>query len=428
MSDIVLRPPSRPISAVIRPPGSKSITNRVLLLAALAEGRSRIENALFADDSRLMIDALSALGVSVAADEDQRTAWVTGCGGRWPVGDAHLYGGNAGTVVRFLAAALCLGQGEYVLDGSARMRQRPISPLVDALRNLGAQISHGHQDGALPIQIAARGLRGGPVRLDAPESSQFVSALLMPAPLARADVLIDVVGPVVSGPYVRMTQSLMERFGAVVIADGVCKFIVPALQRYDAQEIAVEPDASAATYFFAAAGLCGGRVTVEGLGSASIQGDLRFVRLLEQMGCRADLKRLETTVYGPPGGLLRGIDADLGDIPDTAPTLAVLAVFADGPTRIRNVANLRAKESDRIAALAAGIQRLGGEVEIHADGLTILPAREPCAASIDTFEDHRIAMSFALAGLRLDGVTIRDAECVAKTYPDFFRDWERMQT
>ncbi len=427
MSDVVLRSLDHPLDATVRPPGSKSQTNRALPLAAMAEGVSHIHNVLFADDTRYMIDALRGLGVRIASDEGQCRCVVNGCGGRWPSGEAALYCGNAGTVARFLTAAVCVGEGQYTLDGAARMRQRPIGPLVDGLRDLGAEIAYGSVEGSLPLQIAAHGLRGGNVRIDASDSSQYVSALLLGAPLANSDVMIEIVGPIVSGPYLRMTVEMVGRFGAAVVEQGLRKFVVPATQRYAGQTIEIEPDASAASYFFAAAALSGGRVTVAGLGSGSVQGDAGFVRVLEKMGCRAAVSPDATTVSGPSRGAIRGVDVDLGEMPDTAPTLAVLAVFADGPTRIRNVANLRIKESDRIAALATELQRIGAEVEIHADGLTVIPAKSPCAAAIDTYDDHRIAMSFALAGLRLDGVTIRDAECVAKTYPRFFEDWERMR-
>ncbi len=393
----------------------------------MAEGASYIHNVLFADDTRYMIDALRGLGVRIASDEAQCRFVVNGCGGRWPSGEAALYCGNAGTVARFLTAAVCVGEGQYTLDGAARMRQRPISPLVDGLRNLGAEIAYGSVEGSLPLQIAARGLRGGNLRIDASDSSQYVSALLLVAPLAISDVMIEMAGPVVSGPYLRMTLKMVERFGAAVVEQDLRKFVVPATQRYAGQTIEIEPDASAASYFFGAAAITGGRVSVPGLGSGSVQGDVGFVRVLERMGCRAAVTPGATTVEGPAGGAIRGVDVDLGEMPDTAPTLAVLAAFAEGPTRIRNVANLRIKESDRIAALATELQRIGAEVEIHADGLTVMPAERPVAAAIDTYDDHRIAMSFALAGLRIDGVTIRDAECVSKTYPRFFEDWERMR-
>lgn len=427
MSDVVLRSLDHPLDATVRPPGSKSQTNRTLPLAAMAEGASYIHNVLFADDTRYMIDALRGLGVRIASDEAQCRFVVNGCGGRWPSGEAALYCGNAGTVARFLTAAVCVGEGQYTLDGAARMRQRPISPLVDGLRNLGAEIAYGSVEGSLPLQIAARGLRGGNLRIDASDSSQYVSALLLVAPLAISDVMIEMAGPVVSGPYLRMTLKMVERFGAAVVEQDLRKFVVPATQRYAGQTIEIEPDASAASYFFGAAAITGGRVSVPGLGSGSVQGDVGFVRVLERMGCRAAVTPGATTVEGPAGGAIRGVDVDLGEMPDTAPTLAVLAAFAEGPTRIRNVANLRIKESDRIAALATELQRIGAEVEIHADGLTVMPAERPVAAAIDTYDDHRIAMSFALAGLRIDGVTIRDAECVSKTYPRFFEDWERMR-
>ncbi len=426
MTDVVLRPPPRPFDAEMVPPGSKSLTNRALLLAALAEGASRLSNVLIAEDVRLMVEALRALGVGVRLDETARSAIVHGCGGRWPEHEASLYCGNAGTVARFLTGAVALGQGEYMLDGSARMRERPIEPLVAAITDLGAAVRCGQRPGSFPLTVSARGLRGGTVQLAQPDSSQFVSAVLMAAPLARGDVLIEVAGPLTSAPFVRMTLAMMERFGAAVVERDLRRFVVPGTQQYAGHDTEIEPDATAASYFFAAAALTGGRVRMPGLDGGSLQGDMAFLTLLESMGCAIERGRRHVAVTGPSAERLRGVDADLGEMPDVAPTLAVLAAFADGPTRIRNVANLRVKESDRIGALAAGLQRIGAEVEIHADGLTVRPTDRMRAAAIDTYDDHRIAMSFALAGLALDGLTLRNAECVGKTYPGFFDDWTRV--
>ncbi len=264
------------------------------------------------------------------------------------------------------------------------------------------------------------------MRFERPPSSQFVSALLLAAPTASKDVLIDVSGPLPSAPYVRMTLSVMEAFGVSAVEDEMRKFIVPAGQTYAAAGYEIEPDATAASYFWAAAALTGGRVTVDGLGSASVQGDAAFVDVLERMGCRIERTAHDTTVRGPAGGRLRGVDVDLNAMPDVAQTLAVLAAFADGPTRIRNVANLRIKETDRLFALANELGRLGVETEVYEDGIEVRPARPPVAAVIDTYRDHRMAMSFALAGLRLDGVVIRNPGCVDKTFPEFFELWDEL--
>lgn len=427
ISQITLRPVAAPVDRTVRLPGSKSLTNRALLAAALARGRSQLAGILLADDTRHMIRCLQTLGVPLAVDENARTARIDGCGGYFPESEAGLYGGNAGTVIRFLAAACAASRGEYQLDGDARMRQRPIAQLVDALRDLGAQIGYAEAEGYCPLSIHARGLRGGKIVFDRPVSSQFISALLMAAPLASDDVMIDVSSGLPSAPYVKMTLAVMDAFGVTAVEDRMERFIVPAPQVYTAAPYAVEPDASAASYFFAAAALTGGRVTVEGLGTNSVQGDWGFVDVLRQMGCRVEADAHCTTVHGPPQGRLRCVDIDLGAMPDVAPTLAVLAAFADGPTRIRNVANLRIKESDRLHALATELGHLGVSTEVFEDGLMVRPDRPPVAGVIDTYDDHRIAMSFALAGLRLDGVTIRDPGCVEKTFPDFFRQWEQLQ-
>lgn len=427
MPDVVLNAVFRPIDATVRIPGSKSLTNRALLLAALADGRSELDGVLIADDTRCMVTALEALGVALTFDEQSRRAQVVGRGARWEPDEVDLDCGAAGTVARFLTAAVCLGHGEYFLDGSARMRQRPIGDLVTALIELGAQITFAAGAGYLPIRIQARGLRGGTVSFERPPSSQFVSALLMVAPLARGDVMIDVAGPLVSAPFVKMTLALMEQFGAAVVEQDLRRFIVPGTQRYTGQSFQIEPDGTAASYFFGAAALTGGKVTVEGLGRDSVQGDLGFLSVLQSMGCEVEQSTHSTTVVGPPEGRLRAVHADLGAMPDVAQTLAVLALFADGPTRISNIANLRLKETDRLAALTSELEHLGAEVEMHTDGLTIRPPQHPRASAIDTFDDHRMAMSFALAGLRVDGVTIRNAECVNKTFPDFFDVWQRMQ-
>ncbi|MFQ5430061.1 MAG: 3-phosphoshikimate 1-carboxyvinyltransferase [Phycisphaerae bacterium] len=424
--DVRLKPVAAPIDRTVRLPGSKSLTNRAVLVAALARGTSQIEQLLLADDTRLMLDAVEALGVRVTLDEQRHHARITGCGGHWPNGEADLFCGNAGTAIRFLTAACCAGRGAYRLDGAPRMRERPIGPLVDALRDLGAAVGYEAAPGYCPITISANGLRGGEVAFHRPPSSQFVSALLMAAPLAMHDVMIDVAGTLPSRPYVAMTLKVMEAFGVQVIEDGFRRFIVPAPQTYSAGRFKVEPDATAASYFFAAAALTGGRVTVEGLGRESCQGDMGFVSILEQMGCRAERAPDRTTVWGPPGGKLRGLDVDLNDMPDVAQTLAVLAAFAEGPTRIRGVSNLRIKETDRLAALSNELEAMGVSTEIHDDGLTVTPPARPTASAVRTYGDHRMAMSFALAGLRLDGVVIRGADCVAKTFPEFFARWSEL--
>lgn len=425
------KPRRSPLNASVQVPGSKSITNRALVAAALADGTSILTNLLRSDDTRLMVDALRALGVSITVDEDTCVAEVTGCRGFIPVSDAKLACGNAGTVMRFCTAVSALGQGLYELDGVARMRDRPIGGLVSVLQALGAGVEYLRTEGYPPLVVHGSGIRGGHVAFASPESSQLVSAVLMVAPYAARDVLVDVTGDVPSEPYLRLTTSVMDTFGVAVIesyCEGEAKFIVAAPQRYTATNFVIEPDASNATYFLAAPAIVGGRVTVAGLGTSSQQGDARFVDVLEQMGCRIGRQAAELTVYGPEGGSpLRGVDVDLNDMPDTAQTLAVVALFAEGPTTIRNVASLRVKETDRLSALHCELTKLGARVEEFQDGLTIHPPDRPSPAIIDTYDDHRMAMSFSLVGLRIDGVTINNPGCCAKTFPDFFERYRGLR-
>jgi len=419
---------TRPITATVRLPGSKSLTNRALVAAAMADGDSILSGILLADDTRLMIDALRALGVAITVDESTPAAEVTGCRGQLGISAANIACGNAGTVMRFGTALCATSHGLFRLDGVPRMRERPIGALADALRQLGTGLEFPEHEGYPPVIVHAGGLRGGQVLLTDPPSSQMVSALLLAAPYAMKDVLIEARGDVPSIPYLKMTTALMDRFGVAVVEQyqpGSVKFIVAAPQRYQAQSMAIEPDASNATYFLTAPAIAGGSLTVAGLGTDSVQGDARFVDVLERMGCSIERRPNSLRVDGPPAGAkLRGIDIDLNDMPDTAQTLAVAALFADGPTTIRNVANLRLKETDRIAALAAELSKLGASVKTFDDGLTIHPAESYRPAAIDTYGDHRMAMSFALAGLRIPGLVINDPECCAKTFPGFFERFE----
>jgi len=327
-----------------------------------------------------------------------------------------------------------LGNGRFHLDGIARMRKRPIGALGEALQALGVGIEYPGEEGFPPIVVHARGLRGGHVTFDSPQSSQMVSALLLAAPYASRDVFIEVAGDVPSLPFLKMTTAMMERFGVGVLEDNEgpgekrnIRFVVEAPQRYQAASFAIEPDATNASYFLAAAAVAGGRVTVQGLGVHSVQGDIGFVDVLEAMGCRVERETTRISILAPPeGSSLHGIDIDLNDMPDTVPTLAVLALFADSPTAIRNVANLRLKESDRLAALHCELSKLGAVVEELPDGLVIHPPNKLTPAEIDTYDDHRMAMSFALAGLKCPGIVINDPQCCAKTFPGFFERFDRM--
>ncbi|MEW6198985.1 MAG: 3-phosphoshikimate 1-carboxyvinyltransferase [Planctomycetota bacterium] len=409
-----------PIIGTVALPGSKSLTNRYLACAALADGPSVITSASRSDDTHAMCAGLRALGARVEAHPERPQIAVAGCPGAFREDDVAIDVGDAGTAMRFLTALACLGFGRRWLDGSARMRQRPIGGLVDALNALGAHIEYDQRDGHPPLTVAARGLTGGEVVLETSASSQFLSALLLAAPYAGQDVMIRVEGELPSRPYVEMTLGVMRAMGVEALTADGTRYIVPAFQRYQAGPYAIEPDASAATYFWAAAAITGGRVRVAGLTRASTQGDVRFADTLAQVGCSVQEGPEGLAVEGPARGRLRGVAVDMNDMPDVVPTLAVVALFADGPTEIRNVANLRLKETDRLAALATELTRLGARVEARPDGLTIRPPERLRPAEINTYGDHRMAMSLALAGLGTEGVVIREAGCVSKSFPGFF--------
>lgn len=410
----------RPLCGSIRPPGSKSLTNRALVCAALASGTSRLHGSLDSDDTRYMLQALSQLGVQTRGMLGQGSVEVDGCAGKWPAAQAELYLGNSGTCMRFLTAVCALGQGRYRLDGNARMRQRPIADLLEAMRGLGVHVQDELQTGRPPVVVHAAGLPGGRVAVRGDISSQFLSGLLMAAPYARTPVSLEVPGTLVSRPYVDMTLAVMAAFGVGATWYGACLHVPQGC--YQAQEYTIEPDASAASYFLAAAAITSGIVTIEGLGSASLQGDVAFADVLQQMGCRVerypDRLMLE-------GRRLSGIEVDMNHISDTVPTLAVVALFADGPTTIRGVEHIRHKETDRLHALAAELRKLGAHVDERSDGLKLTPASLR-GAVLETYDDHRMAMSLALAGLKVPGVVIADPECTAKTYPHYFDDLLRL--
>jgi 3-phosphoshikimate 1-carboxyvinyltransferase len=414
-----IKPVARPIAASIRPPGSKSITNRALICAALAEGVSTLRGALDSEDTQVMIAALGQLGIQVEPRDNGRTIVVHGTGGQIPALEAELFCANSGTTIRFLTAMTTLGHGRFRLDGVERMRQRPMGDLLHALNQLGANVISENDDRCPPVVVHANGLPGGIADIRGDISSQFLSGILMAAPAARSPVALVIEGGLVSRPYVRMTIEVMRAFQAQVDSNvEFSQFTIKAPAQYAAREYAIEPDASAASYFWAAAAVTGGQATVEGLSRESLQGDVALVDCLEAMGCRAERNVDSTTVVG---GQLHGIDVDMNAISDTVQTLAVVALFAEGPTTIRNVAHIRHKETDRIAALVAELRKLGADVVERAEGLTIQPgALRP--AAIDTYNDHRMAMSFALAGLRIPGVRIKNPDCVDKTYPEFFDD------
>ena len=409
----------------VRVPGSKSLTNRALIVAALADGPSTLAGALDSEDTQVMVAALGQLGIRVEHDPGSATIRVVGSANKIPVREADLFVANSGTSLRFLTALVSTASGVYRLDGTARMRERPVADLLQALNGLGAAATSDLGTGCPPITVRASGLDGGYAFVRGDVSSQFLSGLLMALPYSRDVTSVEVEGTLVSRPYVAMTTRVMEDFGVKVVNRKDRRFDVRP-SRYRGQAYAIEPDASAASYFFAAAAITGGTVTVEGLGTDSIQGDMGFVDVLEFMGCTVIRERNATTVTGGP---LRGVDVDMNAISDTVMTLAVVALFAAGITRIRNVGHIRHKETDRIAALGAELRKLGAEVTEQADGLILFPPDRLAAtdARISTYDDHRMAMAFALVGLKVPGLTILDPGCVAKTYPEFWADLGRLQ-
>jgi 3-phosphoshikimate 1-carboxyvinyltransferase len=432
MPDIQLQPATRPLDAVVTIPGSKSLTNRALPVAALATGASALRNILLADDTRRMIDTLTKFDFDVIVNESTRVATVRGQAGLIPAQQATLDCGNSGTTIRFMAAMASLGAGSFLFDGTPRMRERPIGDLVNALRSLGAKVEFHAREGFPPFTVHATGLTGGTVTFNSPPSSQMVSALLITAPRARSDVMIELRGQIVSEPYIRMTIDLCESFGISIVedrSDDAWRFIIPAPQEYAALDYDIEPDASNASYFLAAPAVAGGTVVVQGLGLHSIQGDAGFAEVLANMGCSVIVDDDHIQVSRDPSSQpLSAIDIDLNHMPDMAQTLAVLALFADGTTHIRNVANLRVKETNRLEALANELKKLGADVRLDEDAIHINPPQTPAGADIDTYDDHRMAMSFALAALKIPNITIKNAECVEKTFPDFFDRWKKMRT
>jgi 3-phosphoshikimate 1-carboxyvinyltransferase len=411
-------------AGTVRLPGSKSISNRTLLLAALARGRTEIRDLLESDDTQRMLDALKRLGVNIEPGREPNTYKVTGCGGRFPVKDADLFLGNAGTAFRPLTAVLALSCGHYRLTGVPRMHERPIGDLVDALRAIGADIRYLGKEGFPPLRIAPATMNvDRPIRVRGDVSSQFLSALLMALPLTGKGAAIEVQGELVSKPYVELTLNLMARFGVAVQRQGWSRFTVPAGAAYtSAGVVHVEGDASGASYFLAAGAIGGGPVRVEGVGSRSIQGDVAFAQTLERCGARVDMGENWIEARNPAQKRLNAVDLDLNHIPDAAMTLAVVALFCDGSTRLRNIASWRVKETDRIAAMATELRKVGATVEEGSDYLVVTPPERGLRsdAAIDTYDDHRMAMCFSLVALGAVKVRINEPECVAKTFPDYF--------
>lgn len=407
-------------------PGSKSLSNRILLLAALARGTTTITNLLDSDDVSHMLNALSALGISYSLSDDKQTCIVTGNAGPFCTNNPEtLFLGNAGTAVRPLTAALSLSNGEFTLTGEPRMYERPIGDLTDALQQLGANIEHLENPGFLPLLIKGHALSGGNVSIKGNISSQYLTALLMIAPLLAGNTTITVEGELVSKPYIDITLNTMAKFGIDVTNNQYQSFNIQGSQTYTSPgEIMIEGDASSASYFLAAAAIGRGPVRVHGTGSASIQGDAQFAKVLELMGAKATYSDYWIEVEGT--GTLQGIDVDLNHIPDAAMTIATTALFAKGPTRIRNIYNWRVKETDRLAAMACELRKVGAIVDEGEDYIHITPPEKITAAIIDTYDDHRMAMCFSLASFGDEKITINDPKCTSKTFPTYFEEFARI--
>lgn len=418
MESLTLQPIHR-VHGEVNLPGSKSVSNRALLLAALGQGKTRLTNLLDSDDIRHMLNALSKLGVHYSLSDDKTICEVEGLGKPFQSEQAiELFLGNAGTAMRPLAAALCLGKGEYVLTGEPRMKERPIGHLVNALKSAGAQIDYLENEGFPPLKIQGSGLSAGTVSIDGSISSQFLTAFLMSAPLASGTITINIEGELVSKPYIDITLHIMKQFGVEVINNDYRQFVIPQGQSYlSPGDFLVEGDASSASYFLAAAAIKGGEIKVTGIGKKSIQGDIQFADALEKMG--AEIEWGEDYVISRSGSLT-AIDMDFNHIPDAAMTIATTALFAKGTTAIRNVYNWRVKETDRLSAMATELRKVGAEVEEGEDYIIITPPTVLTHATIDTYDDHRMAMCFSLVALSDTPVTINDPGCTSKTFPDYF--------
>ncbi|RCJ36266.1 3-phosphoshikimate 1-carboxyvinyltransferase [Nostoc punctiforme NIES-2108] len=423
MDTIAIPALNRPVDATVEIPGSKSLTNRALLVAALAQGDSILENALFSEDSEYFAKCLEQLSIPITLNPNLAQIQIAGRGGEIPAKQADLFVGLSGTTARFISALVALGNGEYRLDGVPRMRERPMGDMLTVLQTGGATVNFEGNSGFMPYTLYSRQFAGGNFSLKANQTSQQLSALLMIAPYAQQDTIFEVEGTLVSQSYIKMTCRLMADFGVEVIQIGDNQFQIKAGQRYQARHYTVEPDASNASYFFAAAAVTGGRVRVKHLTKQSCQGDILWLDVLEQMGCQIKDSDDYTEVTGPKQ--LQGIDIDMNDISDLVQTLGAIAPFASSPITIRNVEHIRYKETDRIQAVVTELRRLGVEVEEFADRLKIQPGPITPAA-IETYHDHRMAMAFAVTGLKVPGIVIKDPGCTAKTFPDYFTRFFQM--
>lgn len=416
-----IRPRSQ-INAAVRIPGSKSVTHRALITAGLAQGESLLQEFLACEDTQYTINALRELGVQISTEGENTT--VSGTGGKFPsaTGRKEIFLGNSGTSYRLLLSTVALARGDYTLTGSPRMNERPIGDLIRALNNLGVEATCIEQDDFPPVSIKAKGIHGGKVEILGGQSSQYVSSLLLSAPYAEKDVEIEVTGTLVSRPYVDVTLGVMEQFGVSVVREGYGYFKIPSGQVYKSRQFTIEGDVSSASYSWAAAAVTGGTIITENIHPhATRQGDIALLDIIEEMGCHVDREADRVVVHG---GSLSGIEVDMGAMPDMVPTLAAIALFATGKTVIRNVSHLRHKESDRLRAIALNWSRLGGRVEELDDGIIIYGEERLSGKVMDPHNDHRLAMSLAVVGLRVSGITIKNESCVNKSFPNFWELWE----
>jgi 3-phosphoshikimate 1-carboxyvinyltransferase len=407
------------INATVCVPGSKSYTQRALITSALAKGRSIITDPLISEDTEYLIEALRSLGADIV--QERHGLVVVGTGGRVVTPTSPLYLGNNGTGFRFLTSTVSLGHGTFVLDGNNRMRQRPIQPLVDALNKMGVKAWCIEENGCPPVKIEATGLPGGKTHLKKGLSSQYVSSLLLAAPYAAKNTEIEIAAPLPSWPYIKLTMDVMAHFGVKVSVSEDRLFYIETHQAYQPIEYVIEGDLSSATYFFAAAAIVGETVKISNVNSNSLQGDLRFLQILETMGCKVSTSGEGIQVTGPLSNH-EDLSFDLNDVPDMVPALAVVSAFRRGKTTLKNILHLRIKESDRVAALTCELRKIGAKAEEKADEM-IVQGIATRRAEIDCYNDHRIAMSFAIAGLAIDGISVKDSDCVKKSFPDF---WEKL--
>ncbi len=416
LSDCIQIPLSGPVDGMIRIPGSKSIANRAILIASLADGISHLDGMLYSDDTHYMMEAWRNLGSEFFHRDE--VLEIKGCNGNLKSCQDPIYVENAGTAARFLTAALTLGTGTYVLDGNERMRLRPIRDLIEALNALGGDVRDIKKSGCPPVSISASGLAGGTVQIPGEKSSQYISAVILSAPYAKNRTTVEIVGSLVSKTYVELTIDMMNAFGVHCDWPSENHLVIEPGQKYTAREYSIEGDASSASYFFALAAITGGKIKVSGLKPNSSQGDLGLLLILEQMGCHVQWDEEGVIVEGKP---LKAVDVDMNTMSDVAPTLAVVALFAEGTTKIRNVGNMRIKECDRIQALTTELRKLGATVIESETGINVIGGMTYHGADLDTWDDHRMAMSLSLAGLKIPGVGIKNPQCVSKTFPDFFK-------